>query len=205
MFNKYKNVDIIFNNNEMLKIEGHYQYKIKGNLVKKALNLAYKIEAPSNSKMSIKTFLEIFIDKILKDGILNLQSNSVCWKKIVLKTQNSLFSYSLSEILKGAINKPPKAGAYYQFGIQIGENSSIVILNLSGVPAYIPVDNIYTCEELLISPLEFPKSNIILSICGIKSVTENFSVAGGKIMTHSPKIMKSKINRKNGKAPTNSK
>lgn len=205
MINKYKNVDIIFKNNDIIRIEGHYQYKIKGDLVKKVLNLAYKVEAPPNCKMPITTFARGFINKILKEGILNLQSNSVCWKKIVLKTQNSSFLYPLSEVIKGAINQPPKLDASYQFGIQMDENSSIVILKLSGVPAEIPPDNIYTCEELLICPLEFPKSNVILSICGIKPVMENSKVDRRKIVTHSPKKIESKVNRKNGRVSINSK
>lgn len=204
MVNKYKNMDITFHNNDIIRIEGHYQYKIKGDLVKKILNLAYKVAAPPNCKMSIETFIGGFMNKILKEGILNLQSNCVCWKKIVLKTQNNSFSYLLSEAVKGTINKPPKADASYQFGIQIGD-SSVVILKLSGVPDHIPPDNVYTCEELLIIPLEFTESNVILSVCGIKPVAENLNITGKKIVTNSPKKIESTANRRNGRMYINSK
>ena len=75
-----------------------------------------------------------FVEKLLMNGILRLQSKTVCWRRLVIKTPRTQIVYNLTAEMKGGLDLPIKgAFSVYKFEIQ-KRSGRTVYLTLFGVP-----------------------------------------------------------------------
>lgn len=133
----------------------------------------------------------------LDEEFLSIQSHDIYWRKFTLRTPTNNYSYLLGDKVRGKITKPPKAGSSYQFGIQIGQNTT-VMLQLHGVPSScLPID-IEMCENTLLDPIiiEVGDSKLCMVLCGINTISDILNIVGRGLKIMTPRKAKTKASKK---------
>ena len=138
MAHNYDTFGLLLKANEDLRMQGHYEFKSKGRILKKVIHLIYKVIECPEDEISAETFMHEYIDKIVNNGLLKIQSNSVTWRKIVVTapTIQNPFNYMLHVNTKGILDGPIKTNAFYQFEIQ-NMNNNRSFLNVYGITSNI--------------------------------------------------------------------
>ena len=166
MAHNYDSITIEMSSEDILSIEGHYQFKRENTLKKKVLYLSYKLLDMAHEGLPMERFMREYMERVFLNGFMKLQSSAVHWRKFVLKTRTRSFSYLLPEKVRGLLDRPMKTDVYYQFEIQ-NASGQRTFLNVYGVPSSIDYPEVKTCEEVLLFPLILEDSHMTLQFCGM--------------------------------------
>ena len=195
MANNYDTIEFDVKNEDIITIKGYYDYKSSNVTYEKTLNLTYKIfKLPEIS--SLEDFMSEFVEKLLINGILRMQSKNVCWRRLVIKTPRSQIAYNLTGETKGVLDLPIK-GAFSAYKFEIQKRSGrTVYLTLFGVPQSISQAVVTDCERLFLEPLLLERSECELRLSGIRAPNEDLILSIiGRGMKQVPTYTKKKPTR----------
>lgn len=170
MANNYSKLKMSLEQGDVLTITAFYDFKKNGLDYHKTLHLQYMVsESPDNDPSHLEDFMSEFIEKVFIDGFLKIQSTSIKWRRIVLKTPYNQYIYNLSSNIRGTLeglNWNPFTVSTFEIQRYSGRN---IYLNIYGVPSNVDDRLIESCETMLLEPITLTKTYTLIELIGVRT------------------------------------
>ena len=159
MENNYNQLTFNLSEKDFFNVQGYYEFKLHGFNYQKRLCLSYKV-LKSPGLISLEDLMSEYFEKILLNGFLEVQSTSIYWRKIEIKTPLKQFNYILPPNIRGqrdsVLCDPSNV-----YKLQIQRD---LYLKLYGIPMNLDSHLIENFKNLFLNPLILEKSNCIIQL-----------------------------------------